>query len=187
MWYVKWTFRIVLAAFLLAFFHYTLPQRDIVRIVSTETRRVDFGANSIFWANSGAGDAVNTVNRDILFIEAVRENGSVIVYRNEDTGWGWPPYYKFDTADLQAEASDLISTKDAPQWVVVKHYGWRSTWLSIFPNAVKVKPIEDPNVTLIPWGNIVIIIVLLAIFRTIQVRVRRFWRRIRGTEEELET
>jgi len=175
--YVKWTFYALVLLLAAAFLHYTLPQRDIVRVVSTETRRVDFGSNSIFWSNSGAGDAVNATNRDVFFIETVKKNGKVMVYRNEDTGWGWPPYFKFDTADLQARAADLVSTKDNPQWAVIRHYGWRSQWLSIFPNATSIKAIDDPNVRLIPWFNIVFLILLIAALRTIQVRLRRLWHR----------
>ena len=183
MWYLKWGVRIALALIVLAFFHYTLPQRDIVRIVNTYEERQDFGVNSIFWSSGNAGTAAST-SRDVLFIQTVKSNGNVMVYRNEDTGWRWPPYFKFDTADLQTEAADAISTKDDPQWYAMTHYGWRSNFLSAFPNAVKLRPVESPDVTLIPWFNIVFIIVLLAVFRAIQVRVRRWWRRIRGTEEE---
>ena len=43
--YVKWSVLALLALFFLSFLHYTLPQRDIVRVVNTEVRRVDFGAN----------------------------------------------------------------------------------------------------------------------------------------------
>jgi len=175
--YVKWTFWTTVVVLVAAFLHYTLPQRDIVRIVSTETRRVDFGSNSIFWAHSSAGDAVNVVNRDVFFIDTVQPDGDVMVFRNEDTGWGWPPYFKFDTANLQAQAADLVSTKEAPQWVVIRHYGWRNQWLSIFPNAVSIYQVEGPDVRLIPWFNIVFIIVLIALLRTIQVRLQRLWRR----------
>jgi hypothetical protein len=78
----------------------------------------------------------------------------VMVYRNEDTGWMWPPYFKFDSADLQAEASALISAAGQEQWVVVTHYGWRNRFLSIYPNAVGLRPIDSPDVRIIPWFNI---------------------------------
>lgn len=173
--YVRWTIRIVILVLLGSILHYTLPQRDIVRVVNTEVRRVDFGVNSIFWANSGAGDAVTTANRDILFIETIQPNGKVIVYRNEDTGWGWPPYFKFDTADLQAEARNLVSTEANPQWVALRHYGWRNTWLSIFPNALSVKPVAGPDVRLIPWFNIV----FLTVFGVLLITIWRLWRNFR--------
>ena len=184
MWYLKWGIRVLLAVIVLTILHYTLPQRDIVRIVDTYEERQDFGINSIFWASGDAGGGT-AENRDVLFIQTVKANGRTMVYRNEDTGWGWPPYFKFDTADLQTEAADAKSTKEEPSWYAMTHYGWRSNFLSAFPNAVKLRAVEGPDVTLIPWFNIVFVILLIALFRTIQVRVRRLWRRLRGTTEEV--
>ncbi len=175
--YIRWTIRIVLLLILGGFLHYTLPDRDIVRIVNTEVRRVDFGTNSLFWQNSGVGDAVNTQNRDVLFIEAIRPDGGSAVYRNEDTGWGWPPYFKFDTANLQAQARDMVSEKDDIQWVAVRHYGWRNTFLSIFPNALSMKPVSGPDAQLIPWFNIVFLTVLAVILITLWRLWRNFWKR----------
>ena len=178
--YAKWIFWALVALLVVAVLHYTLPQRDIVRVVSTYEERQDFGTNSIFWSSGSAGTA-SAPNRDVLFIQTVKANGKVMVYRNEDTGWGWPPYFKFSTANLQTEAADAVSTKDEPEWYAMRHYGWRNELISIFPNAVSLKPVAGPDVTLIPWFNIVFLIVLAALVRTVQVRVRRWWRRIRGT------
>jgi hypothetical protein len=159
--YVVWTIRIVLALLVFGFFHYTLPQRDIVRIVETEIRRIDFGENSIFWAAPDTGNATTAgSSRDVRFINTVRPNGDVMVYRNEDTGWGWPPYFKLDSSNLQTEAADLVSTQANPQWVVMTHYGWRTEFLSAFPNAVAVRPGDSPDVRLIPWFNIIFLTVL---------------------------
>ncbi len=174
--YVRWFFRIIVFVVVAATLHYTLPQRDIVQILNTEVRRVDFGANSIFWANSGAGDAVDTVNRDVLFIEAQRPNGSTSVYRNEDTGWGWPPYFKFDTADLQARARVFITGTGEDQWVAIRHYGWRSQLFSIFPNAVSIDPVEGPDVRLIPWFNII----FLTLGGILWLSLWRLWRNFRS-------
>lgn len=157
--YVKWTFWVVLVTTVFGFLHYTLPQHDIVRIADTYEKRIDFGENSIFWAAPDVGTATLS-NRDVFFIQTIRPNGKPRVYRNEDTGWGWPPYFKLDTSNLQTEANDLKSTKDKPQWVSVTHYGWRSEFLSIYPNAVGVKAVDGPDVRIIPWVNIVILLVL---------------------------
>jgi len=161
MLYVKWTLLALIGLLVFAFFHYTLPQRDIVRIVNTEVRRIDFGKNSIFWAAPDVGTSANAANRDVRFINAMRPNGKPIVYRNEDTGWGWPPYFKLDSSNLQTEASDLTSTPDNPKWVALRYYGWRSEFLSIYPNAVGVKQVSGPDVRLIPWTSIVILTLLL--------------------------
>ena len=177
--WVKYTFVVIFWVLLAAFLHYTLPQRDIVRIVDTEVRRVDFGENSIFWASADSGQDATGANRDVRFINAVLydsgkadKSGRVMVYRNEDTGWGWPPYFKLDSSNLQTEAADLSSTKAAPQWVVITHYGWRNEFLSIFPNAVGVRATDDPEKTLIPYFNILILIILaglcLGFFRMLQ-------------------
>ncbi|PSL18669.1 DUF1523 family protein [Shimia abyssi] len=172
--YVKWGFWGLFWLLVAAFFHYTLPQNDIVRVADTYEKRIDFGENSIFWAKEDAGSAAGTVNRDVFFIQTFYENERPMVFRNEDTHWGWPPYFKFDTANLQAEATDLKSTKDTPNWVAVKHYGWRNEFLSIYPNAVGVRSVEGPDVRIIPWLNIVILTVFFALSWAIWVRWRRF-------------
>lgn len=169
--YVKWTFWFVVIAIIVGFLHYTLPQRDIVRIVNTEVRRVDVGQNSWFWAQSDVGNTPDTISRDVRFIETILPSGKPIVFRNEDTGWGWPPYFKLDSSNLQAEASDLVSNRDAPRWVVVRHYGWRNEFLSIFPNAVAVRTVEGPDVRLVPWLNITILISLALVV----LLIRRMW------------
>lgn len=175
MWgYVKWTLIALIVATFGAFLHYTLPQTDIVRITNTFNRQTTIGSNWMFYASSDSGSAETEV-RDIRFIEAVRPNDKVIVYRNEDTGWVWPPYFKYDSSNLQAEATNLISADDAPQWVVVTHYGWRTPLFSIYPNAVKVKAVAGPDVRIIPWVNIVI----LALLAMGAVFVMRMWRQFR--------
>ena len=177
--YVKWVFWGAFWIIIFAFLNYTLPQHDIARITDTYEKRVDFGENSIFWANSSSGNAAAPKNRDVFFIQAFRTNDKPMIYRNEDTGWGWPPYFKFDTSNLQAEASDLISKRSAgeAQWVSITHYGWRNEFFSIFPNAISVKPVEGPDVRIIPWLNIIILTLMAALFWGIWARWRKFWTR----------
>lgn len=173
--WLRWIPALIVLTVIAGWLHYTLPDRDIVRIVNTDTRRVDFGENAIFWAGPDAG-AAGAPNRDVRFIEAVRPNGRPMVYRNEDTGWGWPPYFKLDSSNLQTEARDLVSTAADPRWVAVTHYGWRSELLSIFPNAVAVRVVDGPDVRLIPWFNIVVLTLLAALAWGVGVRIRRFRR-----------
>lgn len=170
--YLKWAIRIIFVLFIVGLLHYTLPQQDIARITDTYEKRIDFGTNSLFWSGGDSGSAANTTNRDVFFIQAFRRNEKPMIYRNEDTGFGWPLFFKFDTSNLQAEASDMISKKSEAetQWVVVRHYGWRNEYLSIYPNALSIRPIEDPNVRLIPWGNIIRLTLLAALFWGLWVR-----------------
>jgi len=173
---IKWGIRLVLIAMVAAFLHYTLPQRDVVRLTGTYNRMTEVGANSIFYASPDSGTTTATVDRrDIRFIEAVFPDGGVMVYRNEDTGWFWPPYFKWDSSTLQAEATNLRSTNAAPQWVAVTHYGWRIPLLSAFPNAISIAPVDGPDVRLIPWVNII----LLTIIAFLVFMARRMWLQFR--------
>jgi hypothetical protein len=174
---IKWGIRMLLVLIVGLFLHYTLPQRDIVRIVDTGNRITQIGANWMFYSieDTGTGAETNTT-RDIRFIDAVYPNGdSVMVYRNEDTGWFWPPYFKWDSSTLQAEATNLRSTADAPVWVAVTHYGWRIPLLSAFPNAVSIARVEGPDVRLIPWVNLL----LLGLIAFLIVMIRKMWLQFR--------
>jgi hypothetical protein len=172
--YVKWTFIALFWILVAGFLHYTLPQYDIARITDTYEKRIDPGQNSWFWAQGDAGSGSATGNRDVFFIQTRLADGATMVYRNEDPGWGWPPYFKFRTSNVQAEASDYKSTAENPQWVAIKHYGWRAEIMSVFPNVVSIKPVESPDVRVIPWGSIVALVVLFALFWAVRVRWIRF-------------
>lgn len=153
----------ILALILGSVLHYTLPQRDIARITGTEIIRQDFsGLNRIFYAQGDSGNA-QTDSRDLRLINTVLALGEVMVYRNEDTGFGWPPYFKLNAADIHAEAANLVSTADNPQWVAIRHYGWRSRLLTTYPNVVGITPVAGPDVRLFPWLNIAILLVLALI------------------------
>ncbi len=184
--WVKWIITTLLIVFVVAVFHYTLPQRDIVRIIDAYEKRQDFGVNSIFWARPDAGTS-NQPTRDVRFIDTVMPDGSVMVYRNEDTSFSWPFYFKFDSADLNAQAKELVSTKQAPIWVAVRHYGWRFQYWTIFPNTTSLKVVEGPDVRLIPWFNIIFFVIIglfgLGIYRLLQ-RFKR--RRIDPVLEDIE-
>jgi len=185
---IKWVFWITFWVLVGCFFHYTLPQVDIVRVTDTYEKRIDFGENSIFWAQADVGSDGTAVNRDVFFIQTRRAKGDVMVYRNEDTGWGWPPYFKFDTSNLQAEAADAKSTGEAAKYVAIKHYGWRNEFLSIFPNAISIRAVDGPDAAKgIPWLSIFILVVFFAIAYAIWVRWRRFrMARIDPTLEAIE-
>ncbi|WP_323767557.1 DUF1523 family protein [Antarctobacter sp.] len=172
--YVKWTLIVLFWTLVAGFLHYTLPQHDVVRITDTYETRVNPGENRWFWTQADTGDDP-LAPRDVFFIQTRRANDSIMVYRNEDTGWGWPPYFKFDTSNLQAEAADLRSTSDNPKWAVIRHYGWRNEFISIYPNAVSIRAVDGPDVTIIPWLNIILLGALVALFWALRVRWRRFW------------
>jgi len=47
--------------------------------------------------------------------------------------------------------------------VAVTHYGWRIKFFTIFPNAIDINVVEGPDALLIPWFNILFILVLSAL------------------------
>ena len=175
---IKWGLRILALVILGLFLHYTLPQRDVVQVINTYNRVTQIGGNWLFYSieDTGTGAETTTTSRDIRFIDAVRANGtSTVTYRNEDTGWFWPPFFKWNSSTLQAEATNLKSEKANPQWVAITHYGWRLPIFSIFPNAVKITPVDGPDVRLIPWINIIILSALaFAAFM-----IRKMWLQFR--------
>lgn len=183
---VKITFRVLLFVFVGMILHYVLPQHDVVRVVNTYQERQDLNDWSrIFWATPD-DQAAELINRDVQFIQTVKKRTYLLgfiqrdatepmVYRNEDTGFSWPFYFKFDTANLQTEADDLRSTVENPKWAVITHYGWRNPYFSAFPNAIAIRPVDGPNVTVIPWFNIFFFIALAAAI----LFIRAMWRQFR--------
>ena len=161
---IKTIFLVILLVLGGGLLHYVLPQHDMVRVTSTEVIRTDFNRlNRIFYAQADSG-ASELATRDLRLINTEkkrtwllgfiqREGTHVMVYRNEDTGWIWPPYFKFDSSDLQAEAAAAVSQGEE-KWYVMTHYGWRNRYLTIFPNAIRLREVDSPDVTVIPWFNI---------------------------------
>lgn len=179
-------FRIILFVVVAGLLHYLLPQHDVARINGTDVIRMDFSSvNRKFFARSDSGTAelstrdirlINTERKKTFLLGFIqREAEGVMVYRNEDTGWIWPPYFKFDSSDLQATAAANLSAPGAGQWVVIAHYGWRNRFLTIYPNAIAIRPVAGPDVTAIPWFSIFFFIFLLfaaAFVRTMWMRFR---------------
>lgn len=113
--------------------HYYLPRHEVVHVTGVEVKRMD--ADGVINAENPADGPT----RDVYFINTVSIDAArdVVVYRNEDTAWGFPWYFKFDSADLQAKAQDY--SRDANQLAVIRYYGWRLQMFSIFPNITDIK------------------------------------------------
>ena len=67
--YVKWTFISIIVLVIAGFLHYTLPQHDVVRIISTKERQVTLGDNAFFYSGAAPGNAESGNQRFINFIE----------------------------------------------------------------------------------------------------------------------
>jgi len=175
---IKWILTGIVVLIVALFLNYVMPHHNTVRVTNVYNKltHVDTGISSIFYASPDSGSAASaTGDRDILFIQTVRPNGKVLVFRNEDTGWIWPPYFKYDSSNLQAEAANAVSQEPNAKWVSVTSYGWRIAWLSAFPNAVRIVPVAGPEATIFPWLNIVILGILLLIV----LLIRAMWLQFR--------
>ncbi len=140
---------VILAAFVVAIalsLHYNLPRTDVVQIVGTDVKRTDSNKKG------------ELVTRDVRFITSLMRDGETRVYRNEDTGWGWPPYFKFNSADLTGQAQALAGEVEK-SWVLVTYYGWRITVLSLFPNAIGLERV-DKDYRHLPLFNIFFLLTL---------------------------
>jgi hypothetical protein len=177
MHYVKVVLGGLLGIVVFLFLDYALPSKNTVRITNTYNRLTPVtSSNAIFYAAQDTGTVQNASGqRDVRFIETVRPNGKVFVYRNEDTGWIWPPYFKYDSANLHAEATNLRSGKADPQWVSVTAYGWRIPWLTAYPNAIAIDTLANPNDRPRNWGAMIISAVLLIFL----VLIWRMWAQFR--------
>lgn len=183
---VRITLRAIAIVFVLGLLHYVLPQHDVAKINSTEIIRMDFSSfNRLFFAQSDSGSN-ELETRDVRLISTERKKSFLLgfvrrdaegfmVYRNEDTGFIWPPYFKFDSSDVQAAASANLSTAANEQWVVITHYGWRNRFFTIYPNVVGIKAVDGPDVTIIPWANIIFFSVVAFLY----FFGRAMWRQFR--------
>ena len=137
--------------------NYAIPSYDETYVTGMEVRRMDKDG-VISKANPADGEV-----RDVYFLFTESEPNKVMVYRNEDTGWGLPPYFKFGSADIQAKAQAYANEK---QRVQIKYYGWRINWMNEFRNIVSIKPLLEgetvakPIVSYVLYGVIVLLFFL---------------------------
>lgn len=180
---VRRFFRILLFVIVGLYLHYTLPQHDVAKVtgISDRLERLS-GLQRIFYNQVDLGSEegemrdlrlINTVRKKTYLFGLIRSGEGVMVFRNEDTGV-YPPYFKFDSSDLEAEATALA---DKEQWVSVTHYGWRIRWMSIYPNAVAINPVSGPDYRPIPWFNIIFFVFLIIGFFMLRAMWRQFLER----------
>ena len=170
--YFKIGIPVLLIVLLALFLHKNLLRTEVVQITGTDVRRTDEARKA------AKNDEKRSPTSDVRFINSLSQKGKVMVFRNEDTGWGWPPYFKFDSADLAAEAQ-AFSTGDPKPWVLVKYYGWRIKMFSMFPNAVSLKEV-DQDYSHFPLFNIVFISVLIILGYLARRKVNQFIEWVRG-------
>jgi hypothetical protein len=160
---IKWTL-IVLAVIAVGLvLDYSLPNRDVMRITGQEVKRMEVESED------SSGNPLR-VSRDISFVYAVDRDGNEISFRNEDTDWSWPPYFKFDTGTIASKVANHQSNAADPVWVIITYYGWRFELFSMFPNIVTIERVDSPDQELFPWFNIIVIATLIIVV----LLIRRF-------------
>ncbi|KAA0943154.1 MULTISPECIES: DUF1523 family protein [unclassified Pseudomonas] len=144
---------------------YVLPQHDVVLITGVEVKRVD---------HDGVINAENPADgptRDVYFINTEDpDSKKVMVYRNEDTGWSFPWYFKFDSADVQAKAQGY--SRDAEQLAIIRYYGWRIKIFSVFPNITAIES-TNSRAEPFPWFNTVFFSVMTLVLIFVALFVKR--------------
>ena len=169
---------IVLIVVIALFFHYNLPRTAVVQISGTDVKRMD-KPKDIKVVENETDEQIKAEShtKDVRFINSVSRKEKPMVFKNLDTRWGWPPYFKFDSADLTAEAQAFATDQSEP-WVLVKYYGWRFTVFSMFPNVLDLKQV-DKDYTHIPLFNIVFIILVFVLIFVIRIKFKKLVTRIR--------
>lgn len=151
------------------FLAYVLPQHRVVHVDGFEVKRVDGRAVAVTPQQQPAPVS----GSDVYFIHASNPaRTDVHVFRNEDTGFGFPWYLKFDAAELQGQAQLLA--RDDNQLVLLTYYGWRIPMLKLFPNVVDVEAWDS---TTEPWPVFNIVFLgMFAVLAGVIVWKFRSWR-----------
>lgn len=158
---------LVVAAGPLAFLDYFLPHHAVVRIVGTEIKRVGSDINT-------SKTSAQSGTRDVFYIYTEdTKTKKPRVFRNEDTGWGFPWYFKFNSADLQAIAQSIAGEHGT---AVITYYGWRIQIISLMPNVTNIER-AAPDASPIPWFNLIFFAILIAAIAWIAYKVRGYFNR----------
>jgi Protein of unknown function (DUF1523). len=112
---------------------YYLPEKSITTITGGEVKRVDKDGPI------GKENPADGPTMDVYYIYTSQENDKVRVFRNEDTRWSWPFYFKFNSADVQAQAKTLENRKNSAR---ITSYGWRINIFSQFPNVTHIEVVD---------------------------------------------
>lgn len=136
--------------------HFFLPKHAVVVVNGVEVKRMD--SQGIVNSNNPAEGPT----RDVYFINTGEPDNpiDVSVFRNADTGFGFPWYFKFNSADVQAKAQQLSKEDDL---ALIQYYGWRIRLISTFPNIVSI---EKTNSTAepFPFFNVFFLLILFSLF-----------------------
>ncbi|GAA9720529.1 DUF1523 family protein [Helicobacter pylori] len=134
---------------------YCMPHYSAAVISGVEVKRMNENENT------PNNKEVKTLARDVYFVQTYdpKDKKSVTVYRNEDTHFSFPFYFKFNSADISALAQSLVN-----QQVEVQYYGWRINLFNMFPNVIFLKPLKESADISKPIFSWILYALLLMVF-----------------------
>lgn len=136
--------------------NFFMPSYADLNITGVEVKRVDKDG-PLSQSNPADGPT-----RDVYYIYTRNpENQKVMVYKNEDTRFSFPFYFKFNSANTQALAQAMSNDKSLAQ---VKYYGWRVTMFDKFPNVIKLTKIDSPSELSKPYISYILYVLVLLSF-----------------------
>ncbi len=155
--------------FCLVLFSYYLPSTAKVQVTGTEVKWTD-------------DSDPKKPRRDIRYVQGRDvESGETRVFRNEDTGWGWPPYMKFDSTELSGLAANLA--KDDKKIALATYYGWQITLFDSYPNLIELEEVPA-DYRHIPITNIIFLVFFFGGFGVLyfysRKQVVKLWQRFFG-------
>ena len=98
------------------------------------------------------------------------------VFHNEDTRWGFPWYFKFNSAELQAVAQSIANERGT---ALITYYGWRIKIFSILPNVTNIKRAAPDEVPPIPWLSLGFAAAVIGGTALLGFWIRGVWKRRR--------
>ena len=150
-----------LALAYVVFCAYSLPSHIKVHVTGTEVTRKN--------AESRDGQ---TRPYDVRYVMAEDLDGGPHMFRNQDTGWGWPPFFKFDSGDIAAQANNY-AIDHREEVVLITYYGFRIRMLSAFPNIISMRAVPA-DYQPIPWFTIFFVFAHVILVGVIVTFVRHF-------------
>lgn len=146
--------------------NFVTPSYNVTKVTGVEVKRMN---------NDGIvtkSNASNSETRDVYFINTQDKNGDVTVYRNEDTRFGFPFYFKFDSANLQALAQ---SFSNKGKTVEIKYYGWRLNFFDEFPNIILLEEVPENQSSGQPiLAYLIYFLLLLSLSLSIRFTLKKF-------------
>ena len=152
---------------------YYLPEKQITTITGVEVKRVDKDGPI------GKENPADGPTMDVYYIYTAKSDDQVRVFRNEDTRWSWPFYFKFDSADVQAKAKTLEFEKKLAR---ITSYGWRINLLSQFPNAIHIETVDSPDASTFSFFRWFWFLLWAALWGYLALHLKRYFDRQSAAE-----